>query len=106
MKLKEGDTVQVISGKDRGKRGTVVRVFPAAERIIVEGVNMTKRHRKPKKDGEQGERVEFAAPIHVSNVMVIDGNSGKPTRIGYTQDGGQKVRISRRSGKVLTDKSL
>lgn len=101
MKIKKGDQVQVITGKNRGQRGTVTRVFPQSDKVIVDGVNILKRHRKAKRDGEKGERVEIASPIHVSNVMLIDADTGKPTRIGYRFEGKEKIRIGRTSGKAL-----
>lgn len=103
MKIKKGDQVQVIAGKDRGKRGAVTRVFPEADRVVVEGVNIGKRHRKAKTAGEKGERVEMAMPIHVSNVMLVDPETGKPTRIGYQMNGAEKVRVSKKSGKTINE---
>jgi large subunit ribosomal protein L24 len=101
MKIKKGDQVQLIAGKDRGKRGAVVRVFPEQDRVIVEGANMGKRHRKAKTAGEKGERIELAMPIHVSNVMLVDPTTGKPSRIGYRLSGTEKIRVSKKSGKDL-----
>lgn len=101
MKIKKGDQVEIIAGKDRGKRGKVIQVLASEDRIVVEGANLVKRHRKPRKEGEQGERIERPAPIHVSNAMVVCPETGKPTRIGYRIEGGEKVRISKKSGKVL-----
>ncbi len=101
MKIKKGDQVEVIAGKDRGKRGTVSRVFPMDDKVIVEGANMGKRHKKAKTAGEKGERIELAMPIHVSNVMLVDPETGKPSRIGYRVSGTEKVRVSKKSGKDL-----
>jgi large subunit ribosomal protein L24 len=101
MKIKKGDQVVVIAGKDRGKRGTVTRVFPTEEKVIVDGANMGKRHRKPKSASEKGERVELAMPIHISNVMLVDPEVGKPSRVGYRISGSEKVRVSKKSGKDL-----
>ncbi|MEP7162501.1 MAG: 50S ribosomal protein L24 [Candidatus Moraniibacteriota bacterium] len=101
MKIKKGDQVQVIAGKDRGKKGSVIRVFPTLDKVLVEGVNIAKRHRKSKKDNEKGERVEMPVPIHVSNVLLVDPKDGKPSRIGYKIEGGEKVRVSKRSGETL-----
>lgn len=101
MKIKKGDQVEVIAGKDRGKRGAVTRVFPTLDKVIVEGANIGKRHRKAKTAGEKGERVEMAMPIHVSNVMLVDPETGKPSRIGYRVSGTEKVRVSKKSGKDL-----
>lgn len=102
MKIKKGDQVQVIAGKDRGKRGPVVKVFPEADRVVVEGVNIGTRHRKAKSATEKGERIQMAMPLHVSNVMLVDTESGKPTRIGYRMNGTEKVRFSKKSGKEIT----
>ena len=101
MKLKKGDQVEIMAGKDRGKRGKLIRVLVSENRVVVEGANLVKRHQKPRKDGEKGERIERPAPLHVSNVMLVCPETGKPTRIGYRIEGGEKVRISKKSGKVL-----
>ena len=101
MKIKKGDQVEIIAGKDRGKRGKVIQVLATESRVVVEGANLVKRHRKPRKEGEKGERIERPAPLHVSNVMLVCPEAGKPTRIGYRIEGGEKVRISKKSGKVL-----
>ena len=101
MKLKKGDEIEVIAGKDRGKRGKISSVFPSTEKVIVEGVNIMKKHRKASRDGAKGERIEMPFPIHVSNVMLVCPHTGKPTRIGYAVEGGEKVRVSRKSGKQL-----
>ena len=101
MKIKKGDNVEIIAGKDRGKRGKVIQVIPSEDRVIVEGLNMMKRHLKSRKEGESGQRIERPAPVHVSNVMAVCQETGKPTRIGYKIEGGEKVRISKKSGKVL-----
>ncbi len=101
MKIKKGDQVEVIAGKDRGKRGTVSRVFRADEKVIVDGVNMGKRHKKAKTAGEKGERIELAMPIHVSNVMLVDPETGTRSRVGYRVSGTDKVRVSKKSGKDL-----
>lgn len=101
MKIKKGDQVAIIAGKDRGKRGEVLRVLPALDKVLVKGVNVMKRHQKAKTAGEAGGRIEVEAPIHVSNVMLIDKETDKPTRIGYEMQGNEKVRISRRSGKAI-----
>lgn len=101
MKLKKGDQVVVISGKDRGKRGTIVRVFPEAERVLVEGVNVVKRHRKRKSEREKGERIEMSAPIHVSNVLLVDPKTNEPTRIGYRIENGEKVRVAKKSDSLI-----
>ena len=102
MKIKKGDQVEVITGKDRGKRGAVTRVFPALDKVIVEGANIGKRHRKAKTAGEKGERVELAMPIHVSNVMLIDPKTSKPTRVRIkTAANGDKSRVAIKSGETI-----
>ncbi len=101
MKLRKGDQVEVRTGKDSGKRGEILQVFPSANRVLVKGANMVMRHRKPRKEGEKGERIEKEAPIHISNVMLVCPHTGKPTRIGYRIEGGEKVRFSKRSGKTI-----
>ncbi|OGI21325.1 MAG: 50S ribosomal protein L24 [Candidatus Moranbacteria bacterium RIFCSPHIGHO2_01_FULL_55_24] len=101
MKIKKGDQVEVRAGKDRGKRGEVLAIFPKAERVIVKGANIMKRHIRAKREGQKGERVEKEAPIHVSNVMLICKETNKPTRAGYRMEGNEKVRISKKSGKAL-----
>lgn len=101
MKIKKGDTIQVMAGKDRGKQGEVLRVFPALDRVLVKGVNLIKRHVRPSREGAKGERVEKEAPLHVSNVMLLCPHTNKPTRIGYKVEGGEKIRMSKRAGKAL-----
>lgn len=106
MKVKQGDTVVVIAGKDKGAKGKVIRTFPQRERVLVEGVNRIKKHTAQsanQRGASSGGIVTQEAAIHVSNVMVVDPD-GKPTRVGYREggDGEQKrVRISRRSGKDI-----
>jgi large subunit ribosomal protein L24 len=101
LKIKKGDNVIVISGRDKGRTGEVLRVFPAEQRVIVQGVHLARRHTKPRL-GDPGGIVDKELTIHVSNVAHIDPQSGKPTRIGYKfLDGGRKVRVARRSGEVI-----
>ena len=101
MKIKKGDTVVVISGRDKGKSGEVLRVLPADRRLIVQGIHVARRHTKPRM-GDPGGIVDKELTIDVSNVAHIDPQSGKPTRVGYKiLDDGRKVRIARRSGEVL-----
>src|SRR5947209_19899892 len=103
MKIKKGDTVVVISGRDKGKSGEVLRVFPSESRLIVQGVHVARRHSKPRM-GDPGGIVEKELTIHVSNVAHRDPESGKPTRVGYKMlDDGSKVRVARRSGEVIAD---
>jgi large subunit ribosomal protein L24 len=101
LKIKKGDKVVVITGKDKGKTGEVLRVLPKDSRLVVQGVNMVKRHTKPAM-GQPGGIVEKESTIHISNVAHIDPKSSKPTRVGYKElEGGRKVRVARRSGEVL-----
>ncbi|GAA5417669.1 50S ribosomal protein L24 [Paraliobacillus ryukyuensis] len=101
MHVKKGDKVQVISGKDKGKQGTILVAYPKKDRVLVEGVNMVKKHTKPSQDNPQGGILDQEAPIHVSNVLPIDPKSGEPTRVGYEERDGKKVRIAKKSGEAL-----
>jgi large subunit ribosomal protein L24 len=101
LKIKKGDNVVVIAGRDKGKTGEVLRVMPAESRLIVQGVHIAKRHTRPRM-GEPGGILEKELPIHISNVAHIDPQTRKPTRIGYKiLEGGRKVRFARRSGEVI-----
>ena len=104
MKVKKGDTVVVLAGKDRGARGKVIAAYPQTQKVLVEGVGRVKKHTRittSQRGAQQGGIVTQEAPIHVSNVMVID-SEGRPTRVGYrTDEDGRKVRVSRRTGKDL-----
>ena len=101
FKIKKGDKVVVITGRDKGKSGEVLRVLRDEERVLVQGVNMIKRHTRPAA-GQTGGIIEKEAAIHISNVAHIDPKSNKPTRVGYKVLGdGRKVRVARRSGEVL-----
>ena len=101
LKIKRGDTVVVISGKEKGKRGEVERVIPAKSRVIVGGVNVRTRHARPSQQNQEG-MFTFEAPIHISNVMLVDAGSGEPTRVGYRfTDSGEKVRVSKKSGRDI-----
>lgn len=101
MKIKKGDNVVVISGRDKGRRGEVLRVLPVENRVIVQGVHVARRHTRPAM-GNPGGIVEKELTIHASNVAHIDPKSGRPTRVGYrTLDGGRKVRVARGSGEVI-----
>lgn len=101
QKIRKGDAVVILSGKDAGKKGEVVRVIPAENRIVVQGVNMVKRHTRPTQT-TQGGIIEKEAAMHVSNVAHIDPKDGKPTRVGFRiLEDGSKVRFSKRSGEVI-----
>lgn len=102
LHVKKGDTVVVITGKDKGKKGTVLAAFPKENRVLVEGINMVKKHTKPNPNNPQGGIVTQEASIHASNVMVADPKTGEPTRIGSkVLDNGNKVRYAKKSGEVL-----
>jgi len=102
LHVKKDDTVIVISGKDKGKKGRVIAAYPRENRVLVEGVNIVKKHTRPSQTNPQGGIIEQEAPIHASNVMHIDPKSGKVTRIGYkVLDNGKKVRIAKRSGEAI-----
>ena len=100
LKVRRGDTVMVISGKEKGKRGEIERVIPAKNRVVVGGVNVRTRHARPSQQNQEG-LFTFEAPIDASNVMLVDGD-GNPTRVGYRFDeAGKKIRVSKRSGKDI-----
>ena len=101
MFIKKGDKVVVIAGKDKGKVGTVLEVLRKEDRVVVEGVNIIKKHVKNSQDAPQGGRVEKEAAIHVSNVALQDPETGKPTRVGFSGEGKDKVRIAKKSGKEI-----
>ena len=102
QKIRKDDEVIVLTGRDRGKRGKVLRALPQEERVLVAGVNMVKRHTKPSQADPQGGIKEKEAPIHVSNVALIDPKSSRPTRVGFKLlADGRKVRVAKRSGEVL-----
>ncbi len=101
MKIKKGDKVIIIAGKDKGVSGKVLRALPKLDRVIVEGVHVVKRHQKSKKSGETGQIIDKTLPIHISNVALVDPKGGKPTRIGIKIDGGKRVRVAKKSGTVI-----
>jgi large subunit ribosomal protein L24 len=106
-RIKAGDEVIVIGGKDRGKRGKVLRVEPRKDRLYVEGLNIVKRHQRPRqvagaqRSEQVGGVIEKEGPIHLSNVMVVDPQEGKPTRIGTEIEDGKRYRVAKRSGTRL-----
>ena len=107
LKIRRGDTVQVISGKDSGKTGRVLRVEPKKNRLFVEGLNVVKRHQRPRslKDTQRGGKVggviEKEGPIHVSNVMLLDPTDNKPTRVGVRSKDGKRERFAKRTGNAI-----
>jgi len=104
-RIKAGDEVVVIGGKDRGKKGKVLRVDPGKDRVYVEGLNMIKRHQRATQTGATSQQlagvIEKEGPVHVSNVMLLDPKDGKPTRVGVEIVDGKRYRIARRSGARL-----
>ena len=104
MRIRKGDNVRVMSGNDKGKEGKILKVFPDTGRIIVEKVNLIKRHTKATKTLPQGGIIEKEAPINASNVMLVCPNTGKPTRIGKdVLSDGSRARVSKQSGEMLND---
>jgi large subunit ribosomal protein L24 len=107
MRIRRDDTVKVIAGKDRGKTGRVLRVDPKRERVYVEGLNIVKRHTRPRtlRDTQRaqdiGGIIEREGPIHVSNVMLLDPDSNRPTRVAVKREGGRRMRVAKRSGKEI-----
>jgi large subunit ribosomal protein L24 len=101
MRIHKGDTVLVLTGKDKGKKAEVVRAFPSRDRVIVEGVNVAKRHAKPTRATQQGGVIDKFMPVHVSNVALVCKSCDGPTRIGYRVGEGEKVRICKKCGAEL-----
>ena len=101
MRVKKEDTVVVIAGKDKGKTGKVVKVFPKTNKVIVEGVNVVTKHQKPNAINPQGGIVNKEASIHISNVMPLDPETGKGTRVRFEMKDGKKVRVAVKSGKEI-----
>jgi large subunit ribosomal protein L24 len=107
LKVKRDDTVRVVTGKDKGKTGRVLRVEPRRQRVYVEGLNMRKRHQRAnpipgsQRGGQTGGVIESEGPIHVSNVMVLDPSTNEPTRVGVRRESGRRVRVARRSGEAI-----
>jgi large subunit ribosomal protein L24 len=107
LRIRQDDTVRIITGKDKGRTGRVLRVDPKKDKVYVEGANIVKRHTRPRslrdtqRAQELGGIIEKEGPIHVSNVMLIDPDSGEPTRVGIKRDGGRRVRVAKKSGKEI-----
>ncbi|KKQ27120.1 MAG: 50S ribosomal protein L24 [Candidatus Magasanikbacteria bacterium GW2011_GWC2_37_14] len=106
MKIRTGDKVKVLSGKDRGKEGKVIQVLKNKTNdkyyAVVEGANLLKKHMRPRKQGEKGQIIELPAPLHISKVMLIDPKSGKATRVGYKMEGKEKKRVAKISGEIIS----
>ncbi|MDA3815422.1 MAG: 50S ribosomal protein L24 [Patescibacteria group bacterium] len=96
MNIRKGDKVKILSGKDRGKDGKVIRVIPKEGRVVVDGLNLIKKHKKSQKRGQKGERVTVSGPMNVSNVQLICPKCGKPSRIGHKMINDKKVRICKK----------
>ncbi len=101
MKIKKGDTVLIIAGKYRGKKGKVVKVIPRANKITVEGINLVKKHVKPKREGEKGQVIEVAFPFDASNAKVICPKCGQPTRVGCKVEKNRKYRFCKKCGQEI-----
>jgi large subunit ribosomal protein L24 len=101
MNFVKGDKVIVISGNDKGKTGTIQKVDPKSNRVVVENVNVRKKHKKPTQANPEGSIMEIYAPINASNVMLLDPKTKKPTRVGHAEVKGKKVRVARKSGATL-----
>lgn len=102
LKIKTGDTVQVMAGKDKGKTGKVLQVFIDRDRVVVEGANFMKKHVKARGgQNAKGQILQLSAPMHISNVMLVDPSNNKPTRVKYELQGDKKVRIAKKSGTVI-----
>lgn len=102
LKIKKGDEVIILAGKDKGSKGDVLKVLPEERRVVVQGVNMVKKHRKPTQMNPQGGIDNIEKSIHVSNVALVDPKEGKATRVGYkTLKDGKKVRVAKRSGETV-----
>ena len=99
-KIKKGDSVVVLTGKDKGRRGTILKVLPTEDRVVVQGINMVQRHTRPSQTNPNGGIVNKEASLHVSNVAIADAN-GKPTRVGFKVDGDKKVRVAKTTGDVI-----
>ena len=99
-KIKKGDRVMVLTGKDKGRQGAVSKVFPKESRVLVDGLNMVQRHTRPSQGDPQGGIKNKEAPLHVSNVAVVD-SKGKATRVGFRMDGDKKVRFAKTTGEVI-----
>jgi large subunit ribosomal protein L24 len=99
-KIKKGDRVVVLTGKDKGRQGSILKVLPKEERVVVEGLNMVQRHTRPTQADPQGGIKHKEAPLHVSNVALVD-SKGKPTRVGFRVEGDKKVRFAKTTGEVI-----
>lgn len=101
MRIKKGDKVVVIAGSNKGKEGTVTTVLPKEEKVIVSGVNVRKKHVKPSQAQPEGKIIEKEAPIHISNVALVDPKTNKATKVGYKVENGKKVRVAKKSSTII-----
>ena len=101
MRIKKGDTVKVLSGKDKGKTGEVLEILPKTNKIVVKGINIIKKHTKPRKQGEEGGILSMEGAIHVAKVNVVCPKCGKATKIGYSEEKGEKDRVCKKCGAKL-----
>ncbi len=101
MRLKKGDKVYILKGKDHGKTGVIARVLPKVSKVLVEGVSLHKKHVKPKKQGQKGQRVEFPTPISSANAALVCPSCSKPTRVGYRLEGGKKIRFCKKCKTIV-----
>lgn len=103
MKVRKGDRVRILAGKDRGREGTISAAFPATGKVIVEGYNVARRHTKPRSAEEPGGIIDKDMPMDASNVAVLSPKDGKPTRVGYAWDGDEKIRVCKRTGEKIPE---
>lgn len=101
MRIKKGDTVLVISGKDKGRKGKIIQALPKKGKVVVEGINLKKKHVKPKKTGEKGQMIQIPASLNISNVQLICAKCSKATRVGYKIEGETKYRYCKKCGKEI-----
>jgi large subunit ribosomal protein L24 len=101
MRIKKGDNVIVIAGKDKGKKGKIVNVLVDENKVVIEGINMMKKHQRPKKSGEKGSKIDIAMPMHASNVLIVDPKTNLGTRIGKKKVGDKMVRITKKSNQEI-----
>lgn len=99
MKIRKDDTILIISGKDRGRKGKIIKVLPRENKVLVEGINLKKKHVRPKKSGEKGQIIEMPSPFSASDIKLICSQCGKATRVGYKKEGKKKFRICKKCNK-------
>lgn len=102
MHIRKGDNIIIIAGKDRGKEGKILQVFSRDSRVLIEGMNMKKKHQRARKQGQKGQIIDVPHPVHISNVMLKDPKTGKPTRVSFVMKGDKKARIAKKSGTEIS----